>query len=234
MAQEIEGLTAGASRPAMIDVHGLPKPLLRGRIHFVAFLLSLPAGLVLVDLARPGAGRAGAVVYALSLTALYGASAAYHRLGRSPASQRWLRRIDHATIYVLIAGTYTPVCLLVLSGAWRWSLLVAVWAAAAVGVAMKLVRFDLSQRWGSFLYGAMGGAVVVVLPQLVSRLPLRVFGLLAAGGLVYTVGAVVLATRRPNPYPRVFGYHEVWHCMVVVAGVCHWAVVFHVVRAPAF
>lgn len=222
------------SAVSMIDVHGLPKPLLRGRIHLVAFLLSVPAGLLLVDLARPGSGRVGAVVYALSLTALYGASAAYHRLGRGPRSQRWLRRIDHATIYVLIAGTYTPVCLFVLHGAWRWSLLVGVWAAAAVGVAMKLARFDLSQRWGSFLYGAMGGASVVMLPQLATRLPLWAFGLLAGGGLVYAVGAVVLATRRPNPYPRVFGYHEVWHCMVVVAGICHWTVVFHVVRAPAF
>jgi hemolysin III len=217
----------------MIDVHGLPKPMLRGRIHLVAFVLSLPAGLLLVDLARPGAGRAGALVYALSLTALYGASAAYHRLGRGPVSQRWLRRIDHATIYVLIAGTYTPVCLLLLHGAWRWSLLSAVWAAAALGVGMKLARFDLSQRWGSVLYGAMGGAAVVIVPQLLRRLPLWAFGLLAVGGLVYAVGALVLATRRPNPYPRVFGYHEVWHCMVVVAGICHWVVVFHVVRTPA-
>lgn len=199
----------------------------------MAFVLSLPAGLALVELARPGAGRVGALIYALSLSALYGASAAYHRLGRSPVSQRWLRRIDHATIYVLIAGTYTPVCLLVLEGAWRWSLLGAVWTAAAVGVAMKLFRFDQGQRWGSVLYGAMGGAVVVVVPQLLTRLPVWAFGLLVAGGAVYTVGALVLATRRPNPYPRVFGYHEVWHCMVVVAGAFHWAVVFHVVRAPA-
>ncbi len=216
----------------VVDVHGLFKPLLRGRIHVVAFVLSFPAGVVLLANASPGRSAAGALVYALSLTALYGASSAYHRLGRTVRSQRWLRRIDHGTIYVLIAGTYTPICLLVLEGPTRWALLVGVWVAAAVGFALKLARFEGSHWLGSFLYGAMGCAAVVALPQLVTRLPAWVWGLLAVGGAIYGIGALVLAHRWPDPRPRVFGYHEIWHTMVVVAGACHYAVVLHVVRMP--
>jgi hemolysin III len=216
----------------LTDVHGLVKPLLRGRIHALAFALSIPAGALLVANAAPGRAFAGALVYALSLTALYGVSSAYHRLGRTVRSQRWLRRLDHATIYVLIAGTYTPICLLVLQGATRWSLLVGVWLAAAVGAAIKLARFDGSHWLGSVLYGAMGWAAIVAVPQLVTRLPAWVLGLLGGGGLVYSVGALVLARRWPDPRPRVFGYHEIWHTLVVVAGICHYAAVFHVVRTP--
>lgn len=212
------------------DVHGLVKPLIRGRIHVAAFVASIPAGILLVANARPGPALAGAVVYAVSLTALYGASSAYHRLGRTVRSQRWLRKVDHATIYVLIAGTFTPVALLVLDGAWRWSLLGGMWFAAAVGVALKVARFDASHWLGSFLYGAMGWVALVSMPQLVSRLPVWVYALLAVGGAVYGLGALVLARRWPDPRPRVFGYHEIWHALVVVAGACHYVAVLHVVQ----
>lgn len=222
--------TRPAQEKLTIDVHGLVKPLLRGRIHLAAFALSIPAGLVLIRSAHTGLAFAGALVYALSLTALYGASSAYHRLGRTIRSQRWLRRIDHGTIYILIAGTYTPICLLVLEGTMRWALLVGVWVAAAAGFTIKLARFDGSHWLGSLLYGAMGCAAFVAIPQLVSRLPVWVYGLLAAGGAVYGLGALILARRWPDPHPRVFGYHEVWHTLVVVAGVFHYAVVLHVVR----
>ena len=228
------GHSSASSERLMVDVHGLIKPLLRGRIHVAAFLLSIPAGFVLLANASPGRSAAGALVYALSLTALYGASSAYHRLGRTVRSQRWLRRIDHGTIYVLIAGTYTPICLVVLDGALRWALLVAVWVTAAVGFVLKLARFDGSHWLGSVLYGAMGGAAVVAVPQLVTRLPMWVWALLAGGGAIYGVGALILARRWPDPRPRVFGYHEIWHTMVVVAGACHYAAVLHVVgTAPA-
>jgi hemolysin III len=210
----------------------LIKPLLRGRIHVAAFVASIPAGAILLANASPGRSAAGALVYALSLTALYGASSAYHRLGRTVRSQRWLRRIDHGTIYVLIAGTYTPICLLVLDGATRWLLLGAMWSAAVVGFSLKLVRFDGSHWLGSFLYGAMGCAAFVAAPQLVTRLPAWVWGLLGAGGAIYGIGALVLARRWPDPRPRVFGYHEIWHTLVVVAGACHYAAVLHVVGSP--
>lgn len=228
--QPVDQVARPARERLTTDVHGLVKPLLRGHIHLVAFALSIPAGLVLVANASTGLAVAGAMVYALSLTALYGASSAYHRLGRTIRSQRWLRRIDHGTIYVLIAGTYTPICLLALEGTLRWALLAGVWSAAVVGFAMKLLRFEGSHWLGSLLYGTMGCAAFVAIPQLVSRLPVWVYGLLAAGGAIYGIGAVILARRWPDPRPRVFGYHEIWHTLVVVAGACHYAAVLQVVR----
>jgi hemolysin III len=211
-------------------VHGAVKPLLRGRIHLAAFVISLPAGGLLLASARTGLAALAAAVYASSLSGLLGASSAYHRLGRTVRSQRWLRRIDHSTIYLLIAGSYTPICLLVLTGPWRWSLLAGVWLAAAVGAVLKMVRFDVSNVAGSTLYIVMGWAAVVAMPQLVTRLPAGALALLAAGGVIYTLGAVVLFRHWPNPVPRVFGYHEVWHTMVVIAVACHYAVMLHLVR----
>lgn len=214
-----------------VDVHGLQKPFLRGRIHALAFVVAVPAGLVLVVSARAGMARAAALVYALSLIALFGASSAYHRLGRTERSQRVLRRLDHSTIYVLIAGSYTPVCLVVLGGWWRWTLLGAVWAAAVLGVILKLVRFDRSSVIGGALYIIMGWAAVIAGPSLVGAVSVPTLALLIAGGLIYTVGAIVLATRFPNPSPRIFGYHEVWHTMVVGAAALHYAAIQQIVRA---
>lgn len=212
------------------DVHGAVKPLLRGRIHLGALVAAVPAGVVLISTARSALAVAASAIYAASLVALYGASSAYHRLGRTVRSRKWLRQLDHASIYALIAGTYTPICLLVLTGPWRWSLLAGVWLAAAVGIVMKLARFDMSNRIGGALYIVMGWAALVAAPALVSRLPVGVLVLIAVGGVVYTLGAIVLATRWPNPSPRVFGYHEVWHVLVVAAGVCHYAAIFQMVR----
>lgn len=212
------------------DVHGLAKPLLRGRIHAAAFVAAVPAGVVLVATARSGLAVAASAIYAASLVALFGASSAYHRLGRTVRRQLWLRRLDHASIYVLIAGSYTPICLLVLTGAWRWSLLIGVWLAAAIGVALKLARFDASNRIGGTLYIVMGWAVIVAAPTLIDRVPGTILLLLAIGGVVYTLGAVVLASRWPNPVPAVFGYHEVWHVLVVAAGALHYVAIFNLVR----
>jgi hemolysin III len=212
------------------DVHGSAKPLLRGRIHAAALLAAVPAGVVLVASARTGVGRVAALVYAASLVALFAASSAYHRLGRSARAQGLLRRIDHASIYLLIAGSYTPICLLVLRGAWGWSLLGLVWASALVGVVVKLASFHRSRVIGAVLYIAMGWSVVLVAPLLVGRLPVAGASLLVTGGLLYTVGAVVLARRRPDPAPRIFGYHELWHSLVVLAGLCHYIAIYQVVR----
>jgi hemolysin III len=212
-----------------LDVHGLVKPLLRGRIHAVGLMAAIPAGIVLVASARSAPARAGAAVFALSLIALYSASTAYHRLGRGERSQRILRRLDHSSIYLLIAGSYTPLCLVALPRAWGAFLLVLVWGAAITGVVMKLVLFDSCHRIGGVLYIAMGWAAVLATPALVRSLDGGTLGLLAGGGVLYTVGAIVLATRFPNPFPRVFGYHEVWHLMVVVAGVLHYAAIHEVV-----
>ena len=215
----------------LTDVHGAVKPLLRGRIHVGALVAAIPAGVILIASARSGLAVVASAIYATSLVALYGASSAYHRLGRTVRSRKWLRRLDHAAIYVLIAGSYTPICLLVLSGHWRWSLLAGVWLAAAVGVVLKLARFDVSNRIGGALYIVMGWAVIVAAPALVARVPIGILVLFAVGGIVYTVGAIVLARRWPNPVPSIFGYHEVWHVLVVAAGICHYAAIFNLVSS---
>jgi hemolysin III len=166
-----------------------------------------------------------ASAYGATLVVLFAASSAYHRLVRSGWAAVWLRRFDHSSIFLLIAGSYTPVCLVALHGWWTWLLLVAVWAAAVVGVVLKLVRFDRSHRIGFALYLTMGWAVLAALPALLSSVDGSTLLLFAAGGLLYTVGAVVLATRFPNPFPRIFGYHEVWHVMVVVAAALHYVAI---------
>ncbi len=219
-----------ASMPdAMLDILTAARPRLRGRLHQVVFFLSIPAGVAVVLATRAGPARIGAVVYALSLTGLFATSAAYHRLAQSVPARMWMRRLDHAMIFVLIAGTYTPLCLLALDGAWRVVSLCVVWVVALIGVGLKVFRLE-AMRLGNSLYLVLGWAVVVLVPQLVGR-PL-VLGLMAAGGGLFTGGTVVLTRRRPDPVPEVFGYHEVWHCLVVAACACHYAMIMVLVRSP--
>ena len=194
------------------------------------FFLSIPAGAALVGVATTPSARVGALVYALSLTGLFGTSAAYHRLARSVKARGLLRRLDHAMIFVLIAGSYTPMCLVALEGAWRVSALTLVWAGALAGVALKLFRLE-AMRLGNALYLVLGWAVLAILPQLAQRVAPLTLVLLAAGGLLYTGGAVVLTRRRPDPLPHVFGYHEVWHSLVVAAAACHYVMILRVLRA---
>jgi hemolysin III len=215
--------------PDRVDVHGQAKPLLRGRIHAAALLAAIPAGIILVARASGAPARTAAVVYGLSLIALFGASSAYHRLGKTERTTAWLRRLDHSTIFILIAGSYTPVCLVALSGWTGAILLVVLWTAAIIGVVLKLFRFDTSHRVGFTLYLTMGWAAVIAMPSLVSVVPVQTLLFLVAGGVVYTLGAIGLATRFPNPFPRVFGYHEVWHVLVVVAAAFHYAAISNVV-----
>jgi hemolysin III len=142
-----------------------------------------------------------------------------------------MRRADHSTIYLLIAGTYTPICLLALPAPWGLPVLVVVWVGAVAGVILKMTAFERTRVLGWALYLALGWAAVVVMPALVRHLtPLEV-ALIVAGGLIYTGGSIVLATGRPNPVPAVFGYHEVWHACTVLAGLCHFASVGLVVVA---
>lgn len=215
---------------ALREVLTAVRPRLRGRLHQFMFFVSIPAGLALVAAAGSPSARVGAVVYAVSLTALFGTSAAYHRLAHSLQSRQWMRRLDHSVIFVLIAGTYTPVCLLVLDGVLRTVTLSVVWAAALVGVALKLFRHE-AVLTGNSLYLVMGWSVVLILPELARRLQTVPLTLLVAGGLLYTVGAVVLSRHRPDPFPTVFGYHEIWHTLVVVASVCHYVMILLLVRS---
>ncbi len=208
-----------------LDAYG-PRPVWRGRVHLLAALIATPAALALF-LAAPGVlAKVAVTIYAMSLVGLFAVSASYHRLARTPTAVKWFRRADHSMIFVLIAGTYTPLCLLALPPAWGIPLLVVVWVAAIGGVIMKMTMLGKGPgSAGSWLYIVIGWAAVVAVPALVTSLDGLQLVLLAIGGLLYTVGAVVLGKRWPDPFPSVFGYHEVWHTMTVAAGSCHFAVV---------
>jgi len=197
----------------------------------VAFFASIPAGIALVALARGAEARVGAAVFAASLTALYGVSAAYHRGRWSARALRYMRHLDHCMIYVLIAGTYTPVVLLALRPSWGISLLVAAWIGAAAGIMITVLRLERWPAVGFTLYLVLGWLAIVAAPQLAASLSAVELTLLALGGVLYTVGAITLATNRPNPSPAVFGYHEVWHTFVVSASASHFALVLLLVRA---
>lgn len=208
------------------DDHYGPRPTWRGWLHFAAFLVVLPAGLYLLTVADTVGARVAVAIYWASLAGLFATSASYHRLARSPRSVLWFRRADHSMIYVLIAGTYTPLCLIALPRIWGIPMLVVAWVTALAGVILKMVRLGVSGRSsGSWLYIVMGWGAVVTLPVLVTSLNAVQLALLGTGGVLYTIGAVVLGRRRPDPLPSHFGYHEVWHSMTIVAGGCHFALV---------
>jgi len=168
-------------------------------------------------------------VFGLSLIALYAASALYHLLPLSPSGVARLRRLDHMAIFVLIAGTYTPFCLLALDGGWRWGLLALIWGLALCGVLLKLLWMD-APRWLSVvLYLGMGWVAVVATPALLRAVPPDGITWMLAGGLVYSAGAVIYGLKRPNPVPGIFGFHELWHLFVIAGSACHfWAVLHYV------
>jgi hemolysin III len=208
-----------------------PKPRWRGRIHEVAFYVSIPAGVVLVALAEGWTARIATIVYSLSLIAVFGSSAAYHRGDWSPKALRRMKRLDHSMIFVLIAGSYTPIALLILHGPWSIVILSVVWAGAVAGITLKLIRIDGFSVLTATLYMAMGWFALVAFPQLLHEMPPPALVLTIVGGVLYTVGAIIFAIHRPDPAPAVFGYHEMWHAFMVAAAGCHFAMVAIVVRA---
>lgn len=211
-----------------IPIHERPKPRMRGRLHQGAFVASIPAGLLLVLLAPDARARVATLIYSLTLTGLFAASAAYHLGDWTEAAYARMRRLDHSMIFVLIAGTYTPYCLLVLEGTMATVVLIAVWVGAAIGVVTKLYRVDLHVLSG-FMYIGLGWLVAVSLPALLRGLDTAETVLLVAGGLLYSFGALVLATNKPNPWPRTFGYHEVWHAATIAAAACQYLSILLVV-----
>jgi hemolysin III len=191
--------------------------------HQWAFFVSLVVGALLVVFAPTGDARIACAIYAVSVAGLFGTSALYHRLNWGPRARRWMRRLDHAMIFVLIAGTYTPFCLL-LGGDAGARLLAIAWGGALLGVARAVLWPHAPKALVAVLSVALGWIILPVLPALRASLGGAAVALLAAGGIVYSLGAVVYATRRPDPFPRVFGYHEVFHAMVIVAAVLHFVV----------
>jgi hemolysin III len=202
------------------------RPRLRGVSHQWAFFAAVAAGAALVASAGSGRARVAAAIYAFSVAALFGTSAVYHRVTwRTPRTRLRMRRLDHSMIFVVIAGTYTPFALLVLRGALATAILVIVWAGAAAGVALQFVP-GRRQRWLTALpYVALGWVAVAALGQMVDHLGVGTTLLVAAGGVLYTLGAVVYAFRRPDPAPAVFGYHEVFHALVIAGAALHFGVV---------
>ena len=210
----------------------VPKPLLRGWLHLVCFFLALPAAAVVVGVAATPRGQAAAFVYGSGLVALFGLSGSYHRGRWCDAKRRLMQRLDHGTIFVMIAGSYTPLCVLALRGWLAWALLVTVWAGAAAGFVLAFLSGRGVRIARGALYIVLGWLSVLAGPQLVEQLSVAQLALIAAGGLLFTIGAIFLATRWPDPFPRVFGYHEVWHVLVVAAVVCHFVAIATVVSSP--
>jgi len=207
-----------------------PKPLLRGVSHEVAAGLALAAWIVLAVAAPSARGRLAANVYGASLFALFAVSALYHRPSWPARARLVMRRLDHSAIFLLIAGTYTPFCLL-LPAATGEPLLAIVWGGAAAGILQSVFWVRAPKPLIAVLYVLLGWVVLPVLPALLGALGWGAIALLGGGGAAYTVGAVVYATRRPDPFPRVFGYHEVFHALVIAAAACHLAVAAAAIRA---
>ena len=207
------------------DLAAALKPRLRGVLHQAAFAISLVTGTALVCLAEGGRARTAATVYAVSVALLFGTSAAYHRGPWTGRSREVMKRLDHSMIFILIAGTYTPFALLLLEGTTRWVVLSTIWGGAVVGVVLRNVVRRPARWLFVVLYMALGWVALSVLPQLQDTGGWAVVVLLLVGGLFYSAGAVVYATRRPDPSPRWFGFHEVFHAFTLLAFVTHYLAV---------
>lgn len=202
---------------------------MRGLLHAYAFFGAIACGIVLVSLAaaRPGlAPVVSCAIYSVTVCALFGTSALYHRRVWSPRGYQIMRRLDHSMIFIFIAGTYTPFCALLLSPGKAAALLTIVWAGALAGVALKLI-WPHAPRWVSApLYIGLGWVAVVVLPDILRAGGVTALVLLTIGGVAYSVGAVFYALRRPNPWPTVFGHHEFFHACTLVAAICHHIAIY--------
>jgi hemolysin III len=225
-AKEATGERVDAVKQAATELQEKVKPKLRGWIHEGAFPVSVLAGAILVAAANGGRERLALAIYAVSLSALLGTSAVYHRVNwKRPSTRRWMRRLDHSMIFLLIAGTLTPFALLVLEGTMSTAVLVTVWAGAAAGIVVELIWTD-SPKWASVgVYVAVGWIGAAAFPSIVSEAGVGAGILIAFGGLLYMIGAVIYARQRPDPSPAVFGYHEIFHVLVVAAAAAHFAAI---------
>ncbi len=207
---------------------------MRGRLHQYAFFVALVCGVVLCSLAatRPGvAPFVSCLIYSLTVCGLFGISALYHRRGWTERGYRIMRRMDHSMIFIFIAGTYTPFCVLLLDPAKATIFLSLVWGGALGGIALKVIWPELPRWIGAPLYLALGWVAVAIMPDILHRGGVTDLVLLAAGGVAYSVGAVFYATRRPNPWPEVFGHHEFFHACTLIAAILHHIAVYFALYA---
>jgi len=211
----------------------LAKPKLRGWLHAITSPLALVSAVVLIVLAPSWQATVGALAFGASAVAVFTTSAFYHRGAWSPRVERWLKRADHANIFLLIAGTYTPFAVLALHGTSRVVVLAAVWSVAALGVAFRLLWVDAPRWLYLVFYLALGWSASAIVPQLLHGAGVAAFVLLIVGGALYTAGGVVYGIRRPNPSPQWFGFHEVFHALTVAAFVCQYVAASLVVYRSA-
>jgi hemolysin III len=225
-SKQVAAAREQAALAAAAAAHKLSqKPRLRGVSHQWAFFVSLGAGAALI-LAASGARAVFAMsIYAFSLSAMLGTSALYHRVTWTPEVRQWMRRLDHTMIFVFIAGTYTPFALLVMHGTLANVVLIVVWATAAGGLILNLVWITAPYWVTSVIYLSTGWVAVVSLPQLWNEIGPVGVGLIALGGILYSAGAVVYAKRKPDPRPQVFGYHEIFHVLVIAAAAVQYVAV---------
>ncbi|HEX5608703.1 MAG TPA: hemolysin III family protein [Solirubrobacterales bacterium] len=225
-AKEAVGERATAAKEATADAIAAVKPKLRGVSHEWAFFLSLGFGVALIVLAKTPKATVAVAIYAVSLSALFGTSALYHRVNwKRPNVRQWMRRLDHSMIFFLIAGTYTPFALLVLNGALADAILIVVWTGAIVGAIVEMAWIN-HPKWASVaIYLSIGWVAVAAFPALWTELGVAGSMLMVAGGVLYTAGAVVYATQRPNPNPAIFGYHEIFHLFVIAAAIAHFSAI---------
>jgi hemolysin III len=201
------------------------RPRLRGVIHAYAFWVALGAGAALVAVAHGSRARSAAAVYAIGLCGLFAGSAVYHRWRWDPRWRPLLRRIDHSTIFIFIAASYTPVALLVLHGPLSKIVLIVVWAGALGGIIFSLAWITAPRVLVAGTYLALGWVAVIVTPQLIKHAGVAPTVLIAVGGLLYSVGATVYALKRPDPWPATFGFHEIFHTLVTTAAVVHFVAI---------
>jgi hemolysin III len=208
--------------PALPHAQPLPDPRLRGVSHLVAFVVAIGAAAVAIVLA-PTAGAAVAVtVYGTGLVALFGVSAIYHRWPGPARFKPILQRADHSTIFIFIAASYTPIALFVLHGGLAWVILGLAWSGAVAGVTLSVGWPGTSRKLTAGSYLALGWVAVIALPQLIEHLQLAPLLLIAGGGVLYSLGAVVYALRHPDPWPRTFGFHEIFHALVILAATAYY------------
>jgi len=199
---------------------------MRGVSHQWAFFVSLAVGAALVLTAPTGKATASAGIYAACVAILFGTSALYHRIDwRTESARRWMRRMDHSAIFLLIAGSYTPFATLVIDGQLADVVLIVMWTGALGGIFLKLVWIDAPKWLAALAYVLLGSVAIAAMPDMTSDLGVTAAAMVVAGGLLYTIGAVVYAIKRPNPSPAVFGYHEVFHLLVIVASALQYAVI---------
>jgi hemolysin III len=225
-AREAVNERAIAAKEATAEAIAAVKPKLRGVSHEWAFFVSLVFGAALVFFAKTPKATLAVAIYAVSLSALLGTSALYHRVDwKRPNVRQWMRRLDHSMIFFLIAGTYTPFALLAMHGPLATAILVVVWVGAIAGAIVEMVWIGHPKWVSATVYLAIGWVAAAAFPELWSSLGATGALLLAGGGLLYTAGAVVYATQRPDPNPAIFGYHEVFHAFVIAAAVLHFSVI---------